>query len=203
MLSKPLQEIGLDDLKAMIGLARESKTLEFKRLIAPDKDGDATLVRGVSAMANTAGGDFIIGVSERDGSADAVDGIEPVGGVDLYKRSLQQKLASLIEPGLPSPDIHEVDCGSGRWVFIIRVGRSWIGPHRCLRDNKFYMRTSAATVSMDMSDLRVAFTARDSGMERIEAFRRDRLLQLEGVERQFQWLMGQSLFCTWRRCPRS
>ena len=30
MISKPLAQVGLDDLKALVGRARESKTLEFK-----------------------------------------------------------------------------------------------------------------------------------------------------------------------------
>jgi hypothetical protein len=178
MISKPLHEIGLDDLKALLGRVRESKTLELKASLPPGKDGALKMLAGVSALANTSGGDFIIGVGEADGVANAVDGIKPEGGVDTYKRTLQQLLADRLEPHLPTVDLHEVECAPGRWVFIIRAARSWIGPHRVTSNNHFYLRTSASTVPMDVGDLRTAFSQRETGVDRIEAFRRDRLLQI-------------------------
>lgn len=178
MISKPLHEIDIDDVKALVGRVRESKTLELKARLPPGKDGALKVLAGVSALANTSGGDFIIGVSETDGVAKAVEGIEPEGGVDTYKRTLQQILADRLEPHLPSLDLHEVECVADRWVFIIRVARSWIGPHRVTSNNHFYLRTSTSTVPMDVGDLRTAFRQRETGVERIEAFRRDRLLQL-------------------------
>ena len=178
MIPKPLQQIGLDDLKALVGRVRESKTLELKATLPPKDKGALKVLAGVSALANTSGGDFIIGVSETDGMAKAVDGIEPEGGVDAYKRKLQQVLADLLEPHLPTLDIQEVECAQGRWVFVIRVARSWVGPHRVTANNHFYLRTSTSTVPMDIGDLRTAFALRETGVDRIEAFRRDRLLQL-------------------------
>jgi hypothetical protein len=178
MISKPLHDIGIDDVKALVGRVRESKTLELKASLPPGKDGALKVLAGVSALANTLGGDFIIGVSETDGVAKAVDGIEPEGGVDTYKRTLQQILADRLEPHLPTLDLHQVECAPGRWVFIIRVARSWIGPHRVTSNNHFYLRTSSLTVPMDVGDVRTAFSQRETGLERIEAFRRDRLLQL-------------------------
>jgi hypothetical protein len=178
MISKPLREIGLEDIQALVGRVRESKTLELKASLPPKDKGALKVLAGVSALANTSGGDFIIGVSESDGMAKAAEGIEPEGGVDTYKRTLQQVLSDLLEPHLPTLDIHEVECNPGRWVFIIRVARSWIGPHRVMANNHFYLRTSSSTVPMDVGDLRTAFSQRETGVERIEAFRRDRLMQL-------------------------
>src|ERR1700679_2056686 len=103
---------------ALIGRVRESKTLEFKANLPAKNKGALKVLAGISALANTAGGDFVIGVSEVDGVAKSVDGIEPDGRVDTYKRTLQQVLADLLEPHLPSLDIHEVECAPCRWVFI-------------------------------------------------------------------------------------
>jgi hypothetical protein len=178
MIPKPLAQVSLDDLKALVGRVRESKTLELKASLPPKDKGALKVLAGVSALANTSGGDFIIGVSETDGVAKAVEGIEPDGGVDTYKRTLQQVQSDQQEPHLPALDIHEVECSPGRWVFIIRVARSWIGPHRVTSNNHFYLRTSTSTVPMDIGDLRTAFSLRETGVDRIEAFRRDRLLQL-------------------------
>jgi Schlafen, AlbA_2 len=177
VIPKPLEKITLEDLQALLGRARENKTLEFKRELPDGKAGSLKVLAGVSAMANTAGGDFVIGVADEDGVASGLLGIE-VESVDRYKQSLEQILTSWLEPKLPRFDIHEVACDGGRWVFIIRIARSWVGPHRVTSDNHFYVRTSTSTVSLDVADLRTAFGQREVGVERIEAFRRERLARI-------------------------
>jgi hypothetical protein len=177
VIPKKLDNITLDDLNALVGRARESKTLEYKRELPNGRDRSTKLSAGVSALANTAGGDFVIGVDEEDGLASAVPGVE-VESVDRYKQCLEQILASCVEPRLPHVDIHEVACERGRWAFVIRVARSWIGPHRVMLDRNFYVRTSTSTVSLDVAELRTAFGQREAGVERIEAFRHDRLARI-------------------------
>ena len=181
MISKAINEISRADLDALIGIARESKTLEFKRELPPGRAGAMKVLAGVTALANTSGGDFVIGVATKGGVAESVDGVE-VADVDQYKLTLDQVLAAYVEPRLPGVDIHEVNCGEGRWSFVIRVPRSWIGPHRVTSDKNFYARSSAATVSLGVDELRTAFGLRESGIERIEAFRRERLIKITAGE---------------------
>ena len=181
MIPKHIDQIAAADLDALQGL-RESKTLEFKRELLAGPISYRKLVAGVSALANTAGGDFVIGVTEAGGAAVEFSGI-PHDDIDAYKRSLAQVLGAQIEPGLPSIDMREVSCGEGRWVLFIRVARRWIGPHRNLYDNHFYVRTSGpATVALGVGELRTAFGLRESGIERIEAFRTERLVRLMAGE---------------------
>lgn len=175
--TKTLEEITLDDIRALVGRAREGKTLEFKSKLPPGDAGSLKVLAGVSALANTAGGDFVIGVADKDGVASAIIGIE-IESVDRYKQTLEQILGSRVEPPIPRVDIHQVACDGGRWVFVIRVARSWIGPHRVTSNNHFYVRTSTSTVPLDVADLRTAFGQREVGTERIEAFRRDRLARI-------------------------
>ena len=177
MIQATLKATKLDDLEALVGRSRESKTLEFKSKLPPGDAGSLKVLAGVSALANTAGGDFVIGVAEKDGVASAVPGIE-IESVDRYKQTLEQILAAHVEPRIPGVEIHEVATDDGRWVFIIRAPRSWIGPHRVRSNNHFYVRTSTSTVPLDVADLRTAFGQREAGVERIEAFRRDRLARI-------------------------
>jgi Putative DNA-binding domain len=177
MIPKHIDQIATADLYALRGV-RESKTLEFKRELVAGPPGYRKLVAGVSALANTSGGDFVIGVTEAAGAAVEFSGM-PHDDIDAYKRSLAQVLASQIEPALPNIDMREVSCGEDRWVLIIRVARSWIGPHRSLYDNHFYVRTAGpATVALGVGELRTAFGLRESGIERIEAFRSERLVKI-------------------------
>jgi hypothetical protein len=178
MLPKALEQIDYAALQALIGRARESKTLEFKREIPKGDKGKVKVLAGVTALANTLGGDFVIGVTERDGVADKVDGIAPELGCDGFKQWLNNILRDSVEPSLPRVDIHEVDCGDGRWAFVVRVQRSWLGPHRERVNNQFYLRTSTSSEPLDVADLRAAFGLREAGFERIEAFRRERLAKI-------------------------
>jgi len=181
MISKAIHEIVLADLEALKGVARETKTLEFKRELPAGRPGALKVLAGVTALANTSGGDFVIGVAAKAGVADDVIGIQ-IPDADQYKLTLEQVLASNVEPRLPRIDIQEVDCGNGRWAFVVRVPQSWIGPHRVTSDNNFYVRSSGATVPLGVDELRTAFGLRESGIERIEAFRRERLIKITAGE---------------------
>jgi hypothetical protein len=178
MIAKSINKIVLDDLTALIGRVRESKTLEFKKMTPEGKDAEIKFLAGVSALANTAGGDFVIGVTAtKDGLAEAVSGVT-TANLDAEKLRLEQLLATCLEPRLPRVDIHTVACGGDRHVLVIRVPHSWIGPHRVTKDNKFYGRNSAGKYPLDVSELRTAFGLADSAAERIRAFRTDRLAKI-------------------------
>ncbi|HEY3800299.1 MAG TPA: ATP-binding protein [Caulobacteraceae bacterium] len=177
MISKSINEIELSDLLALKGTARESKTLEFKREL-PTRDGGARkLVASVTGLANASGGDLVLGVVEKAGVAVDVPGVL-LPDIDAYKLQIEQVIASLVEPPLPRVDLREIDCGYGRWAIVIRVAQSWTGPHRSRADNHFYVRTSAATVPLGVSELRAAFGLRENAVQRIEAFRTERLLRI-------------------------
>ncbi len=188
MIPKPLHAIDLGDLHVLIGM-REKKTLEFKREVS--RHDIKKITAGVSALANTSGGDFVIGIAEKDGLAERIEGIEVNG--DGFKETIERVLESGIEPKLPNVDVHAVQCDANRWVFVIRTTRSWLGPHRCLADNHFYVRTSGSTVRLDVAELRTAFGLRESGIERIEAFRRDRLAKIMAGETPVRLQEGAQL----------
>ena len=160
MISKALPDISLDDLKQMLGTARESKTLEFKRMMPAKTDKEAVqLLSAVTAFANTAGGDLVIGIDTEDGIATHIVGI-PLTGYDAYKLHIEQLLASNIEPRLPPVLFHSIECGNKTHVVIIRIPQSWQAPHRVNKDNKFYGRHSSGKYPLDVSELRTAFALR-------------------------------------------
>lgn len=177
MIAKLLEEIEYADLQALIGVAREHKRLEFKLLLEEGDKGARKLVKGVSSLANTAGGDFIIGMAEDDNGV-AVDVPGIAENADVYKGRIEQVLRSQIEPRLPATSVHPVACPDGRWAFIVRVPQSWVGPHRTNYNKEFYIRTSHGADPMDVPELRSAFGLRDGVVEKIERFRDQRLGQI-------------------------
>ena len=182
MIPRPLKEIRLVDLESLVGVARERKTLEFKAELP--RKGESELVpfiAGVSSLANTAGGDFVLGVVARDGVAAAVPGIA-VPNRDAEKLRLEQALANGLEPRLPRIDIEAVDCGAGQSVVVVRVPRSWVGPHRVKANNCFYGRNSGGRYPLDVGELRTAFVLAESVGDRIRGFRAERLARIGGDE---------------------
>jgi len=157
VIPKPLQQIVRSDLEALVGLARECKTLEFKAEL-PQKSGSELVpfIAGVSSLANTAGGDFVLGVVARDGVATAIPGVA-VPNLDAEKLRLEQALANGVEPRLPRIDVEAVACGDGQYVLIVRVPRSWVGPHRVKANNQFYGRNSGGKYPLVVGELRNAF----------------------------------------------
>lgn len=182
MIPKPLKDIRFSDLEALIGVGRESKMLEFKSELPRKANSNSVpFVAGVSSLANTAGGDFVLGVVAHDGVATAVPGIT-MSNVDAEKLRLEQALANGLEPRLPRIDIEAIDGGAGQYVVVIRVPRSWVGPHRVRANNCFYGRNSAGRYPLDVGELRTAFVASESVADRIRSFRAERLARVGGDE---------------------
>jgi len=182
MIPKPIHEITLDDLNALIGLVRESKTIEFKReMQAKTRDEVVKFLAAVSSFANTGGGDLLIGVEARAGLATAIPGVA-FADVDAEQLRLSQLLATSVEPRLPRIDIEAIACGGNRHVLVIRAQQSWLAPHKVKTDERFYGRNSAGKYPLDVSELRTAFVLSDSVIERIRNFRNDRLIKIGGGE---------------------
>jgi hypothetical protein len=97
--------------------------------------------------------------------------------------SKSKRLDSILSSGL-DPRIRHVgrviSCQGGAKALVIRVERSWIGPHRVIfkGHDKFYGRNSAGKYQLDVNQLRSAFTFSSTVTERIRAFRADRIIAL-------------------------
>src|SRR5262249_3405101 len=141
---------------------------------------------------NSTGGDLLIGIMAEDGIAKSITGI-PIAGFDDEKLRLEQLLADNIEPRLPVVGFHSVPCGNGNHVVAIRVQRSWLLPHRVLKNDKFYGRNSAGKYPLDVGELRNAFALREAVSERIRAFRSDRLAKITAGDTPCKLLASTSM----------
>jgi hypothetical protein len=182
MIPKPTNQITLADLQALVGNVPEGKTIEYKREM-PTRQRDETIkfLAAASSLANTAGGDLVIGVEAEDGIPRAITGAA-FDNLDGEKLRLEQLLATCLEPRLPHVDIQPVGCGNGRHVLVVRAHRSWVAPHRVTLNDKFYGRNSAGKYPLDVSELRNAFVLSASTAERIRNFRNDRLIKITARE---------------------
>jgi predicted HTH transcriptional regulator len=101
MIPKPINDISLSDLQALIGNVREGKTIEYKSDM-PGRAATETgpFLAGVSSLANTSGGDFVLGIKEDAGLATAIPAIEFIN-LDAEKLRLELSGISAHETDWP------------------------------------------------------------------------------------------------------
>jgi hypothetical protein len=114
------------DVKALIGQS-ESIRREFKAGVMFDRDPESKWVDGlskeVSALANTEGGELILGIDEDKKSkprvARAIDGVPTT----LAPERLQQLIEGNVSPYLPGIRVHRVKLSeiTDRVVFVIQI----------------------------------------------------------------------------------
>jgi hypothetical protein len=90
--------------------------------------GNREFLKDVSAFANTAGGDLLIGMDEQDGIVTAIPGLE--GDRDAILLRLEQVATANLTPRVVGLTMRAIPLASGKFVIAVRVPRSWLGPHR-------------------------------------------------------------------------
>jgi len=185
MLSKRLSELSFERIEELVAAGlRESRTLDFKRDAIGRRDEDKReFLADVSAFANTAGGDLLLGIEENNGEATNVPGIT-IEDPDSELRRLESILRAGLEPRLPVMDIRWLPGSDKQGCLIVRTARSFLAPHRVtLRDHsKFYGRNSSGKYPLDVAELRTAFLSTDGLVQSIRRFRQERLSLIEAGE---------------------
>jgi Putative DNA-binding domain len=179
MIPKPLNDITeADVLQLKAAGIQEGKTIEYKREVPGTRDEDKReFLADISSFANTEGGDLIYGVEEDRGVITEIVGV-PSPDVDAEILRLENLVRDGVSPRMTA-SFRAVPCTAGK-VMIIRVERSWIGPHRVIfrGHDKFYGRTSAGKFALDVSQLRAAFLQSATLAEQINTFRVDRIIDI-------------------------
>jgi Putative DNA-binding domain len=178
-----LIELDATTLARLKNTMGESTTLDFKREL-PERshNGSREFLKDLCAFANTHGGDLVFGIVEQNGVAVDVPGIEAADPGAEQERLEQIACSDGIEPRLPRPEFCRIEVGTGRFVFVVRVSQSWTAPHRVSLQGHghFYARGATTTFAMNVQQLREAFTAAGSRIQRIREFRAERLRQIGG-----------------------
>jgi hypothetical protein len=196
MLQKDFDKIEKGDILSLIddGVP-ESKTLDYKEML-PDKTQDAKqeFLADVSSFANASGGYLIFGMVEERDENDKKTGrpkeVRPIQGFtpDEVVLFMSQLLRDGIFPRLPIPIEPRAISGWGKdgngFVIVLHIRKSFISPHmvKLRKSQRFYSRTSSGKYLLDIQEIRAAFLATDSQVERVKRFRQDRISQIASDE---------------------
>jgi len=177
-----LKTINESDLDSLIqNEIQEDKTLEYKRefpLIS--KENKQKFLEGVSSFANASGGDLIIGIkvdSESKLPKILVGVSISSQPIDEMVRGLDDIIRQGIQPRIPIYSIQPIKLKTSNYAIVIRIKKSWIGPHRITLGgyDKFYTRGAAGKYPMDVTELRSAFLLTETRIEKIKSFILERI----------------------------
>lgn len=184
LLHIPLDQITENDLQRLITTgAAESLYVDYKQQTYGGGESEhAEFLADISSFANTAGGDLIIGMTEREGVPLAFAPFPR--NPDDEKRRLEDIARGGLEPRIRNLSARPIPIATGGHVIVIRVPRSYLPPHRVIFKGrkKFWARASSGKYEPNVEELRHLFSEAPRLSERIQSFRIDRIAKIMAGE---------------------
>ena len=179
IFNKPLEEINASDILHLINIKYpENTNLDYKRELRLDTEyAKHDFVNDICAFANTDGGDLLIGVSEFDGEPSKVYGIRYASltwkNADDYTKAVIDMARVYSEPNVPDINVRTLKV-LDKTVMIIRVLKSYTGPHCHRGDNRFYVRVGNKKDLMDYNEIKNHFLNQEKNLNQITEFIKER-----------------------------
>lgn len=182
VLSKPADQIGIDDVKALVSSeVPEGEQIEFKEslpakrqdpwMTGGDKIGDRArdaILEEAVAFANAHGGALVLGIEESSAKPPVAAGISPIPRCAELADRLKLVVRDCVEPQLPALEIFSVPTGDDAGVVVIRMGRSRLAPHRVRTTRVCPIRRSDRCEEMTMREIQDMTLNLSRGLERLE-----------------------------------
>ena len=181
-LSKPADQIGIDDVEALISSeVPEGEQIEFKRslpaggqdpwMTGGDKIGDRArnaILKEAVAFANAHGGALVLGIEESSAKPPVAARVSPIPRCAELADRLKLVFRNCVEPQLPALEIFAVPTEDDAGVVVIRMGRSRLAPHRVWRTRVCPIRRSDRCEEMTMREIQDMTLNLSRGLERLE-----------------------------------
>ena len=182
LLHIPLNQIDEQQILELIAArAPETNIIEYKReTYGNGLRDDFEFLADVSSLANTSGGDLIIGITATQGLPDAP--VPFAGDADAEILRLESRARAGLQPRI-SLESKAVRVHGGH-ILILRIARSFNPPHRIIRENsnRFWARSTAGKYEPSVDQLRELFTLAPRIADRTREFRSTRLGRLTAAE---------------------
>jgi hypothetical protein len=182
-----LDDITIQTIQSLVDQGvRERKFIEYKRDL-PDLKAEShkkEFLNDVASFANASGGDLVFGIEvdkEQKDLPTKVVGI-PVATEDALQLQIQGIVTGGLDPRVPKFETHFVPTAPGRGVLVLRVGKSWRGPHMVKETGRFFSRTSSGKFTLDVREIRDAMLAGEEIGKRMANFRAERIAAIMANE---------------------
>lgn len=178
LLNIPFDQIDSKHIQSLQDAAvAESLTLDYKAEVPSSaRDDMKEFCYDVASFATASGGDLILGIKENDGIPTDICGITTTD-LDAEVRRLDQMILNNITPRIPGYRIRAISMENGKTVVMVRVPKSWNGPHMVEigGTQRFYSRKANSKYLLSVDEIRSQFLLSESTNERIRQFRMERL----------------------------
>lgn len=208
---KSFMECTEEDLKLLIDNLdyRENEYIDYKKnfsfLEIPKEQKNERCKKinefknDVCSLANAEGGYLIFGISDENGCASELAGVEISNGdTDHFELDRRNDLAS-IQPKTPNISFHFVPLSNEKYVVILYVKRDSFAPYMYIEDQKnykIYRRTGNEKNVMSYTELRNMFNESLSLEKEVNKVRSERIdyystLGKDGDERYKKFILVQ------------
>jgi hypothetical protein len=192
MLPLQIDEVDSQHIVALVtNKATERKTLEYKERLPDGTEGaKKEFVADVSSFANSSGGDIVFGIRDQRDSGGKATGVPEkivgLSGVNLSaeRERLEAIIRDGIKPRIPVVQTKDLEIQGQGSVVLLRVGRSWIGPHMVSYGgtSRFYSRHSTGKYQLDVQEIGLAFAEQRALGERLREWRMERIAKVLAEE---------------------
>ena len=158
----------------------ESKAIEYKEaLVFVTDDQKRELLSDITALANTDGGDLVLGMRADKGVAIELVGLRSLVPDEAIGK-IENLLRDFVQPRLSGVQIRALHLASGNHALLVRAPRSFSSPHMVRHQGvtRFCGRNSNGKYDLDVHELRSAFLASETMADRLKNFRIDRINKL-------------------------
>ena len=173
--------IGEADLARLVADdIKKTRTLEYKQALElVSEEQKRELLSDITALANTDGGDLIIGVTTDKGVVVDLVGLRGFVRDDVLAK-IENLLRDFVQPRLAGVLYHVQPLANGNHVLLIRVPHSFASPHMVRHKGvtRFCGRNAYGKYDLDVHELRSAFLASETLSERLKTFRLERVNRL-------------------------
>ena len=184
MLPNVINDITKNHIDALLtdGIS-ENHELDYKRELPEGSDRRIGFLKDVAAFANTSGGDLVFGIEEERNSEGKHTGraakILGVKGLDDNRKiKLEQWIRTGIEPRV-YVQLCQIDGYADGPVLVVRVQKSWMGPHMVRDEFRFWARANQGNFEMNALQVREAVLMSHSVAERVATFCRERTQEMQ------------------------
>ncbi len=192
LLKKPHGQLTWDDVRGLIAQeVPENELLDYKRQLPNHIENT------IAAMANTYGGDILVGVAQRsadDGRPQPIDEVRGVARPGAVKQSIEQKNFNIHPPVLgmdvqavtipPSEDLQAPDDAA---VVVVRIPQSDLAPHFVVGQGHFHRAGSHGRPYRDEHLATERIRWLDDRRERHTSFREELLGWMDWLAGSVAW----------------
>lgn len=153
----------------------DTRTIENSQLEYKQEVGHlVSLAEEICAFANTNGGDLFVGITEEQGEASSLLGIN-TPDIDREILRFSSAITGNTDPALTQLKVRAIRLDNGNHILHFRINRSFSRPHMITANNKFPIRVGNQKMPAGVAEIRRLFSEINDFQNLYERFRARRI----------------------------